>query len=130
MHHNPSSEYFSSCPSAPAVNLLTHELEHEVEVPVVGGLVEVEQGDDVGVSPEGPQVDDLAVRPLCVGAVLERVEDLLHRDSLLCVAVERLPHDAVSLQPLFAQLKAKIFGKYTVFRTMRGSTRHTTRRER
>ena len=55
-----------------------HELEDEVEVPVVLGPVHVEQLDDVGVVGELLQEDDFAEGPLGVRLVAERVEDLLH----------------------------------------------------
>ena len=55
-----------------------HELEDEVEVPVVLRPVHVQQFDDVGVVGELLQEDDLAEGPLRVGLVAERVEDLLH----------------------------------------------------
>ena len=60
------------------VQVCVHELEDEVEVPVVLRAVHVEQLDDVGVVGELLQEDDFAEGPLRVRLVAERVEDLLH----------------------------------------------------
>ena len=60
------------------VQVRVHELEDEVEVPVVLRPVHVQQLDDVGMLGELLQEDDLAEGPLRVRLVPESVEYLLH----------------------------------------------------
>jgi hypothetical protein len=77
------------------VEIGLHEVEDEVDVFVVFGFEDVEEGDDVGVAVELLQEDDFAVGALGVGGVLEGVEYFLQGHHLLGLLIDGLPDHAV-----------------------------------
>ena len=80
------------------VQVCLHVLEDKVEILIVVGFDDAVQFDNVFVV-HLEQVDDLAVGALRVRRILEGVEDLLERDLLLGLLLQRLPHNAVRPLP-------------------------------
>ena len=75
-----------------------HEVEHQVDVLIVLCFQDVEERDDIGMSVEFLQEDDLdmgkmylSVGALCIGGVLECVEDFLQCHCLSCLLVYCFP---------------------------------------
>mmetsp|Transcript_38149 Transcript_38149/g.105105 ORF Transcript_38149/g.105105 Transcript_38149/m.105105 type:complete len:382 (-) Transcript_38149:239-1384(-) len=62
-----------------------HQLEHQIQMPVVARAHHVEELDDAGVAAELQQVAGLTVGPLRIMRVLECVQDLLDRKGLALV---------------------------------------------
>jgi len=90
------------------VKVRLHEVEHQINVLIVLGFQDVEEGDYVGVPVEFLQEDDLdmwwkylSVGALRIGGVLESVEDFLQGHCLACLLVYCLPDHPVCA---FAQL--------------------------
>jgi hypothetical protein len=73
-----------------------HEVEDEVDVPVVFGADHVLEADDVLVAVQFLQEDDLAERPLGVCCVLERVEVLLKRHDVFSLLINCFPNNTIS----------------------------------
>ena len=75
----------------------THVLEHEVDVLIVVGAVNIQQPDDVGMVAEVLQEHDLPEGPLRIRLVPESVEDLFDSHHTSALPVNRLPYYSVSL---------------------------------
>ena len=75
----------------------THVLEHEVDVLIVVGAVNIQQPDDVGMVTEVLQEHDLPEGPLRIRLVPESVEDLFDSHHTSALPVNRLPYYSVSL---------------------------------
>lgn len=73
-----------------------HKVEDEVDVAIVFSSDHVLKADDVLVTRQFLEEDDLTEGALGVGGVLEGVEVLLQRDNLLGALVDGLPDNAVS----------------------------------
>ena len=77
------------------VKISVHEVEDEVDIPIVFCADYVLQANNVLVASQLLQEDDLAERALRVSRVLESVEVLLEGDDFLGALVDGLPHDTV-----------------------------------
>lgn len=78
------------------MQIRVHEVEHQVDVPVILGSNYVLQTNDILVAGKLLQEDDLSERALGIGSILERVEVLLERHDLLGPLVNRLPDNTIS----------------------------------
>ena len=72
-----------------------HELEDEVDIPVIVCLEDVVEGNYVLVATHVLEEHDFTKCALCICRILERVEYLLQSDRLLVFLVERLPNNPV-----------------------------------
>jgi hypothetical protein len=77
------------------VQVGVHEVEHQVDVAVVFRPDHVLEADDVLVSRQLLEEDDLSEGTLGVGGVLECIEVLLESDDFLGSFVNGLPDDTV-----------------------------------
>ena len=78
-----------------SVKISVHEVEDEVNVTIVFSADYVLKANNVLVTSQLLQEDDLAERALRVSSVLESVEVLLEGDNLFGALVDGLPHDTV-----------------------------------
>lgn len=78
-----------------SVKISVHEVEDEVNVTIVFSADYVLKANNVLVTSQLLQEDDLAERALRVSGVLESVEVLFKGDNLFGALVDGLPHDTV-----------------------------------
>jgi len=78
-----------------SVKISVHEVEDEVNVTIVFSADYVLKANNVLVTSQLLQEDDLAERALRVSGVLESVEVLFKGDNLFSALVDGLPHDTV-----------------------------------
>ena len=78
-----------------SVKISVHKVEDEVNVTIVFSADYVLKANNVLVTSQLLQEDDLAERALRVSSVLESVEVLLEGDNLFGALVDGLPHDTV-----------------------------------
>ena len=78
-----------------SVKISVHEVEDEVNVTIVFSADYVLKANNVLVTSQLLQEDDLAERALRISGVLESVEVLLEGDNLFGALVDGLPHDTV-----------------------------------
>ena len=77
------------------VKVSLHELEHQVQILVVGGAVHVEQLDNVRVVPKLFQEHNFPKSSLSVCSVPERIKNLFHCHHCARPSISRLPNHAV-----------------------------------
>ena len=78
------------------VKIRVHEIEYQVDIPVVLSSDYVLKADDVLVAIELLEENNLAERALCVSGVLESVKVLFKGYDFFCSLVNSLPYDTVS----------------------------------
>lgn len=79
-----------------SMQVCVHEVEHQVDVPVVLSSDYVLKSNDVLVTIQLLQEDDLTESPLSIGGVLKGIEVLLQGYNLFSPLVNGLPDDTVS----------------------------------
>lgn len=78
-----------------SMQISVHEVKDEVNISVVLSSDYVLQSDNVFMSRQLLQEDDLSESPLCISCVLERVEVLFESHDVLCLLVDGFPDDTI-----------------------------------
>lgn len=79
-----------------SVQISVHKVEHQVDVAVIFSTHHILESDDVFVTGEFLQENDLAEGTLSIRRILESIEVLLQRNNLLRPLVNCLPDNTVS----------------------------------
>ncbi len=77
------------------VKIRVHKVEDQIDVPIVLGANDILQADDILMTGQLLQEDNLSKSTLGIRCVLEGIEVLLERHYILGLLVDSFPHDTV-----------------------------------
>ena len=88
-------DIFQDVRSNDGMQVSVHKVEDKIDVAIIFGTNRVLQANNVLVTVQFLQKDNLSEGPLGIRGILESVKILLERDNFLGTLVNSLPHDTV-----------------------------------
>lgn len=89
-------DVFQDVGSYHSMQISIHEVEDKVDITVIFGANDVLKSDDIFMTRELLEEDNLSEGALGVSCILKGVKILLQSDDLFCLFVNGFPHDTIS----------------------------------